>query len=130
MRTHTTHRSECAYACKFLSCIDTLPLKESTGILLRTHTHSHGFTLLASHHNHVIHLSHTCTPTRSDTFGFVSLWVSHKAQLSVWMKSVFPLHSCDHALHVFLFLLLSLFSLHVLRLVSLSLFRFLSHLCL
>lgn len=93
--------------CLLLSCINTLPLKESTRI--HTHTHSHGFTPLASHHNHVIHLTHTCTPTRSDTFGFVSLWVSHKARLSVWMKSVFPQHSCDHALRIFLFLLLSLF---------------------
>lgn len=32
-----------------------------------THTPPHGFPLLASHHNHVIHLSHTCAPTHSDS---------------------------------------------------------------
>ncbi len=128
MHTHTTHHIECTYVSKFLSCIHTLLLKELTG--MRTHISPHGFPPLASHHNHVIHLTHTCTPTRSDTFGFVSLWVSHNAWLSVWMKSVFSQHSCDHALHIFLFLLLRLFYLHVLKLVYLSPALPLSSMCL
>lgn len=103
MRTHTTHRSECAYACKFLSCIDTLPLKESTEILLRTHTFTWFHTVSITSQPRNPSLAHMHTYTLRHIWICLSLGFPQSTALGVDEIRLSPtqLWSCLTRLFVF-----------------------------